>query len=209
VLHRSLTSPKRSGARRNSDLYYYYAAFAQSFVEQKVIELNLNRGSIVLDPWCGSGTTLVAARRLGHNTIGCDINPVSVVLSKSRFASPEDAAIVLGILEGAVGSILSAKRSERRPEILLWTLRDKLFGYGGAYSWSAEQLQSIEPRIALLLTALFFIARQAVQVSRSKNPGWRKLGTTPRLNIRQLKVCLAKHKKCLDETLIKSVWRPF
>jgi DNA modification methylase len=89
VLFKVPPSPKRIGARRDFDLYHYYAAFAQSFVEQQILELNLPSDSTILDPWCGSGTTLAAARRFGHQSFGFDINLVSVVLSKSRFATTD------------------------------------------------------------------------------------------------------------------------
>jgi len=38
----------------------------------------------VLDPCCGSGTTLVAARKLGRNAIGLDVNPDAVHLAVER-----------------------------------------------------------------------------------------------------------------------------
>lgn len=39
---------------------------------------------IVLDPFCGSGTTLLMAKKLGRNYIGIDINPDYVKMSKKR-----------------------------------------------------------------------------------------------------------------------------
>lgn len=41
-------------------------------------------GQIVLDPFCGSGTTLVESRLLGFNSIGIDVNGLSVLLSKVK-----------------------------------------------------------------------------------------------------------------------------
>ena len=38
----------------------------------------------VLDPWNGGGTTTAAAAQAGIRSTGCDINPVSIVLSKAR-----------------------------------------------------------------------------------------------------------------------------
>ncbi len=41
---------------------------------------------IVLDPYCGSGTTAAACKALGLNFIGIDIDPKFVELSERRLA---------------------------------------------------------------------------------------------------------------------------
>jgi len=43
-----------------------------------------NEGDVVLDPFCGSGTTIVEAQRLGRKAIGADINPVSIMIAESK-----------------------------------------------------------------------------------------------------------------------------
>lgn len=43
---------------------------------------------IVLDPFAGSGTTLVAARDLGRQYIGCDNAPSYVEMARARLAKP-------------------------------------------------------------------------------------------------------------------------
>src|SRR6266581_100504 len=43
----------------------------------------------VLDPMAGSGSTLVAARKLGHSGHGVDIDPLAVLMSRSATASYE------------------------------------------------------------------------------------------------------------------------
>lgn len=45
------------------------------------------RDKIVLDPFCGTGTTLVAAKILGHHYIGIDISPIYVTFAKERLAN--------------------------------------------------------------------------------------------------------------------------
>ena len=40
---------------------------------KRIIRASSNEGDMVLDPFCGSGTTLVAAERLGRQWIGMDL----------------------------------------------------------------------------------------------------------------------------------------
>lgn len=49
-----------------------------------LIELTSLEGQTVLDPFCGSGSTLVAAKRLGRHYVGFDINEEYVSVAKDR-----------------------------------------------------------------------------------------------------------------------------
>jgi len=51
---------------------------------KNVISLFSHRGELVLDPFVGSGTTLVAARDLERNAVGFDINDAYINLSWTR-----------------------------------------------------------------------------------------------------------------------------
>ena len=44
-------------------------------------------GGLVLDPCCGSGTTLVAAARLGRQSLGADVNPDAVRIAAARLGT--------------------------------------------------------------------------------------------------------------------------
>ena len=61
------------------------AAFPISLAK-KCIELFTHKGELVLDPFLGSGTTLVAARDIERNAVGFDLNQGYVELSKKRLA---------------------------------------------------------------------------------------------------------------------------
>ena len=47
----------------------------------------LKKGDTVLDPFCGSGTTLVESLLFGVNAVGVDINPIAYLLSKAKVES--------------------------------------------------------------------------------------------------------------------------
>lgn len=51
---------------------------------QALIELTTQKGQIVLDPFCGSGTTLVAAKNTGRKYIGFETNKTYVRIAESR-----------------------------------------------------------------------------------------------------------------------------
>lgn len=55
---------------------------------ERIIEISTNEGDLVLDPFCGSGTTMVAANLLNRRAIGIDISLDAVELSRSRLLSP-------------------------------------------------------------------------------------------------------------------------
>lgn len=55
---------------------------------ERIIELTTDKNDIVLDPFCGSGTTCVAAKLLNRNYIGIDKSIEAIELSKSRIENP-------------------------------------------------------------------------------------------------------------------------
>ncbi len=62
----------------------HHPAVYPSYIVQELIKLLSKKGDIVLDPFCGSGTTCVAAKTLGRNFIGIEINPSYVELANER-----------------------------------------------------------------------------------------------------------------------------
>ncbi len=51
---------------------------------ERVIRASSNEGDLVADFYCGSGTTLAVAERLGRRWIGCDENPEAVAITQRR-----------------------------------------------------------------------------------------------------------------------------
>ncbi len=51
---------------------------------ERIIKASSNEGNIVLDCFCGSGTTLAVAQKLGRKWIGCDINKGAIQITSKR-----------------------------------------------------------------------------------------------------------------------------
>jgi site-specific DNA-methyltransferase (adenine-specific) len=51
---------------------------------ERVIGTSSNAGDVVLDPFCGCGTTIHAAQKLGRNWIGIDITHLAISLIEKR-----------------------------------------------------------------------------------------------------------------------------
>lgn len=65
--------------------------FSPQLIEY-LLSKHCKKGDYVLDPFCGSGTVLREAARIGINTLGMDINPAAVCLAKvSKLAGVEHA----------------------------------------------------------------------------------------------------------------------
>ncbi|MBI3871519.1 MAG: site-specific DNA-methyltransferase [candidate division Zixibacteria bacterium] len=54
---------------------------------ERIINASSNEGDLVLDPFCGCGTAVVAAEKLGRRWIGIDVTFIAVDLMISRLAS--------------------------------------------------------------------------------------------------------------------------
>ncbi len=68
--------------RRLADVHPYPARFIP---ELPALALDcLRPNGPVLDPFCGSGTTLVEAMRRGHQALGVDLNPIACLMSRVK-----------------------------------------------------------------------------------------------------------------------------
>ncbi|MDW8033896.1 MAG: hypothetical protein RMI79_03005 [Nitrososphaerota archaeon] len=66
--------------------FYYKEGFSRDFVELISKYLNLGRGTWVLDPFCGVGTTQLTCKEVGINAFGIDIADLPVFVSKVKTA---------------------------------------------------------------------------------------------------------------------------
>lgn len=58
---------------------------------ERIVALASDPGDLVLDPFCGSGTTLLAAARLGRQALGIDVSPEAIGLAENRLGGLDGA----------------------------------------------------------------------------------------------------------------------
>ena len=65
----------------------------------RIIEQFSHHGELVLDPFVGSGTTLVAAQDTGRNAVGFDLSDDYIALSESRLGMQGDSSILMECIQ--------------------------------------------------------------------------------------------------------------
>ncbi len=65
------------------DWYSFKHRFGSELATKIFSLFNLSKGDIVLDPFCGGGTTLIKAKLDGYDSFGLDISPFSVFLTNA------------------------------------------------------------------------------------------------------------------------------
>jgi DNA modification methylase len=69
------------GDRAIHDWYRFVLSFPPHLVRNYLSEFEIAESNLVLDPFCGTGTTLVECKKSGIESVGIEVNPVA------RFAS--------------------------------------------------------------------------------------------------------------------------
>lgn len=77
--------------------------------------LGQNAGKVVLDPFCGSGTTLVEGLLSGNSAAGADIDPLSVMITRAK-TRPVSIKMLTDTGEWLHGRIQSGRGRVFRPE---------------------------------------------------------------------------------------------
>lgn len=86
-------------AGHTHNFYRYPARFSPQFA-RAAIEVFSQPGDVVLDPFMGGGTSAVEALVAGRRFIGCDINPLSLFVSRAK-TMPLSKADVRAIMRWA------------------------------------------------------------------------------------------------------------
>lgn len=90
-----MEAPKQTAKSWTSDygthgFHRYVGRFPSHLVRALINSFGATNNDTILDPFCGSGTTLVESRMLGVNAIGIEISPLSSMMSRVKSTFPLD-----------------------------------------------------------------------------------------------------------------------
>jgi DNA modification methylase len=92
---------------------------------ERIIAASSNPGDVVLDPFCGCGTALVAAQKMGRKWIGIDVTHLSIAVMRARLMDSfgiEDVP-VRGLPEDMESArMLAAESKDGRYEFQWWAI---------------------------------------------------------------------------------------
>lgn len=78
--------PGRRTPSRIERIHPYPAKFIAEIPRALLGALSIPKGTAILDPFCGSGTTLVESQREGLQSFGIDLNPIACLLARVKTA---------------------------------------------------------------------------------------------------------------------------
>src|SRR5512137_905894 len=90
--------PERERTKHVHRLHPYLGKFIPQLVEI-FLRKYFHPGQTVLDPFCGSGTTLVQANELGIHALGYDVSAFNVMLARAKTAQYDLPAVKREILD--------------------------------------------------------------------------------------------------------------
>lgn len=70
--------------------FKYREGYASELVKNIIMQENLSEDEYIIDPFCGSGTTLVEAALKGYSGLGIDVNPMSALLTDTKLNQYSD-----------------------------------------------------------------------------------------------------------------------
>lgn len=113
---------------RNQPIYDWYVmpeAFSAPLVQEAICEFGVREGGTVLDPFCGTGTTLVASRLAGRNAVGVEVNPFLAFASRVKSGIYDSSLMRLEVTHLLEAARDTFNRMETDGEVQ-WTLTGDL-----------------------------------------------------------------------------------
>jgi DNA methylase len=106
------------------DWYRFVLSYPPHLVRDYLSRFEVGQGTVVLDPFCGTGTTLVECKKLGIGSVGIEANPVPCFASRVKVdwsVNPDGLLRHAEKVAEGVGEILDADGFDEPVDLPLFT----------------------------------------------------------------------------------------
>jgi ubiquinone/menaquinone biosynthesis C-methylase UbiE len=173
---RRLLNPKRQKAQAPFDRWHsYYAGYSYTFAKETLRVVAEKTPLTVLDPWNGSGTTLAAAKHLGHNAIGVDLNPATLTIAEAKTIDCHGGKRAFHLLSSTIAYAKSCKVHPESHALYEWLPGDLASFSIHAFSWLKYQQHSgYSTSEVAAATICLLKPLRAQALHQTSNPVWSK-----------------------------------
>jgi DNA modification methylase len=180
----SLPSPKvrpkdRTGVQNWN---HFYTAFSENFAMAAIENLSCSNKDLMLDPFLGSGTSLVAASKIGVSCVGVELSPFSALLARAKVSFGVRPANVHELLQNGLIQHIDIPLSLRQ----WYSAKDIMYAHSVMSTIAREVGKSKREFLYALvddptcrfddlvvsLVAMLISTRTAAKIAYGSNPVW-------------------------------------
>lgn len=103
--------------------YKYLEDFPHHFVEDCIDKYKVSKNFYILDPFIGSGTTLIRSRLMGLKSIGIDVNPTMVFISRQKLNWDIDTDNIIEHYNIIINEFINTAKDEKESALVNSHLR--------------------------------------------------------------------------------------
>jgi DNA modification methylase len=104
------------------DWYRFVLSYPPHLVRQYIERFGIRARDVLFDPFCGTGTTLVEAKKCGVPSIGCDAHPFAVLVSRVKTTWSLDVHFLSRLLRRILNNAGQRMVEHNLPPLSLWAV---------------------------------------------------------------------------------------
>ena len=123
------------------DWYRFVLSYPPHLVRQYIERFGIRGRDLLCDPFCGTGTTLVEAKKAGVRSVGCDAHPFAVLVSRTKINWSLDVNLLSSLLRRILAGAEEQMLRHGLPALAFYTMlvRETDTGRKNGYRLSEDE----------------------------------------------------------------------